>query len=378
MAMTRSGTNVRANGHRHGEWGKVAGFTKSQTTYYHLPMIKKPTWRWFIPLYFFLGGVAGGAAVIGAAAELLGGVKHRPTVRHARYLSFILAPISAFLLIADLGRPSRFHHMLRVFKVTSPLNVGTYILTLFGITSGALAVRQAVDDDLLPRDSLPGRMARLVPVKPATVAHGILGLGMGGYTGLVIAATAVPLWFAGGELLGPFFLATAIASGAAALRLIGGLTNTLTTEASEDIEDVEHVASLAQIGLTAARGLLVPREVKRPLQRGVWGWMWMVGGIGAGMFGPLVLGTLGRLATPRTRSMFTIVSGTLGVIGAFCERFALVEAGKVSAMDPVAYQRMTAGAPGIARPTAEAQAKMAPPKAKEHPFQAHQVVPEVY
>jgi formate-dependent nitrite reductase membrane component NrfD len=299
-------------------------------------------------------------------------------VRHARYLSFVLAAVSAVLLIADLGRPTRFHHMLRIFKVSSPLNVGTYILTLFGMTSGALAVRQAAEDGLLPRASVPGRMARLVPVKPLTVVQGLLGLCLGGYTGLLLAATAVPLWFAGGALLGPFFLATAMASGGAALRLIGCLTNTMSREAAADIEDVETVATLTQLGLTAARGVLVPREVNRPLQRGRWAVLWNVGGIGAGMLGPLVTGMLGHFAPPRTRRMLTILSSSLAVVGALCERFALVEAGKESAKDPLAYQRMTAGAPGVARPTAEAQAKMAPRQAAEQPFQPHQVVPEVY
>lgn len=377
MAITRSGANARANGHRPGAWSKTAGFTQGKTTYYNHPMIKKPTWRWFIPLYFFLGGVAGGAAVIGAAAELLGGARHRPTVRHARYLSFALAPVSAVLLIADLGRPTRFYRMLRIVKVSSPLNLGTYILTLFGAVSGALAIRQAADDGILPPESAPGRLARLVPVKPATVAHGLLGLCLGGYTGLLLAATAVPLWFSAGVLLGPLFLATAVASGAGALRLIGGLTNTLTTEASAEIEDVEHVATLTQLGLVAAREVLVPREIKRPLRRGPWALVWNVGAIGVGMFAPLAAGTLGRLAPPRTRRLFTVLSSSLTVVGALCERFALVEAGKRSAEDPLAYQRLTAGAPGLARPSAETQGRLAPKKAAERPFQPHQVVPEM-
>ncbi|HKB49113.1 MAG TPA: NrfD/PsrC family molybdoenzyme membrane anchor subunit, partial [Ktedonobacterales bacterium] len=122
-----------------------------ETTYYQRPMIKRPTWKWYIPLYFVLGGVAGGTALIGAAAELLGGPRHRSTVRHARYVGLAIAPLCAGLLIADLGRPSRFHHMLRIFKASSPLNVGTWILSLFGVTSGVLAARQATEDGFLLR-----------------------------------------------------------------------------------------------------------------------------------------------------------------------------------------------------------------------------------
>jgi hypothetical protein len=105
---------------------------------------------------------------------------------------------------------------------------------------------------------------------------------------------------------------------------------------------------------------------------------WNVGAIGIGMLGALATGTLGRFAPPRTRRLFAILSSSLSVCGALCERFALVEAGKLSASDPIAYQRMTAGAPGVARPTAEAQAKLAPQQAWQQPFQLHQVVPEQY
>src|SRR5579859_7819564 len=112
------------------------------TTYYGRPMIKRPTWKWYIPLYFFFGGVAGGTAFIGALAAFFGGREHRPTVRTARYLSVALAAICPLLLIIDLGRPSRFHHMLRVFKISSPLSVGTWILSVFGMLSGLLAARQ--------------------------------------------------------------------------------------------------------------------------------------------------------------------------------------------------------------------------------------------
>src|SRR5579871_5457729 len=85
-------------------------------TYYGRPMIKKPTWKWYIPLYLFLGGVAGGTALLGTMAEFFGGPRHRSTVRHARYLTLALSVFCPIFLIIDLGRPTRFHHMLRIFK----------------------------------------------------------------------------------------------------------------------------------------------------------------------------------------------------------------------------------------------------------------------
>src|SRR5258708_21236346 len=102
-------------------------------------------------VYFFVVGMGGGAATIGAAADLVGERRHRATVRRARYLSVVLAAICPPLLVVDLGRPARFHHMLRVFKLSSPLSVGTWILSGFGLASGALAARQVLDAGLLPR-----------------------------------------------------------------------------------------------------------------------------------------------------------------------------------------------------------------------------------
>ncbi|GAC1455524.1 MAG: polysulfide reductase NrfD [Ktedonobacterales bacterium] len=339
-------------------------------------MIKKPTWKWYIPLYFFLGGIAGGAAVIGAAADFLGGPKHRSTVRHSRYLTMALAPVCAVLLITDLGRPMRFHHMLRVFKGSSPLSVGTWVLSGFGLVSGVLAARQAAEDSfILRRDSLPGRLARLLPSGPFTASQGLLGLALGGYTGTLLAATAVPLWAAGGVLMGPLFLSTALASGAAALKLIGTLTRTHTSEASEQIEAVETVATISQLGLVAAREVLVPQRVSAPLRTGLWGRIFQFGAVGAGMVTPMALGMLTRLASPRTRRTVSTISTCLTLAGALAERFAITEAGKVSAEDPLAYQTMTRGAPGEARPTAAQQERRAPAKARQQPFQPHQVVP---
>ena len=332
-----------------------------QTTYYGRPMIKKPTWKWPIPFYFFLGGVAGGAAVIGAAADLLGGKRHRATVRHARYLALTLAMICPIPLIQDLGRKARFHHMLRVFKVSSPMSVGTWILTCFGVTSGALAAKQAAEDGfIVDRESRLGRLLRLLPGKPLSALHGVFGLGLGGYTGVLLAATAVPLWAFGGLLLGPLFLATALATGAAALSMIANLTGTQTEETRRDLEVVETVSTVAQLGCVVARQTIMPPRVRRPLRRGFWGWMYQGGAVGAGMAGPLALRLGAKLSGRRSGRALSMAGATLTLAGAVVERFGLTEAGKLSADDPVAYQLLTAGKSGEARPTPAQQASQAP------------------
>src|SRR5579859_865371 len=331
-------------------------------TYYGRPMLKKPTWKWYIPFYFFLGGVAGGAALLGAMAEFFGGTKHRSTVRHARYLALILSLICPVLLIVDLGRPSRFHHMLRVFKGSSPLNVGTWILSAFGAFSGLLAARQAAEDNLIiRRESGLGRFVRAIPIIPLSAVHGLLGLGLGGYTGTLLAATAVPLWQSNGVLLGPLFLADAVTSGAAALSLIGAATGQDTIQAREDLENVDTLGTVAQLGLIAAREALLPPKVREPLRRGLWGRVWQFGAIGMGMLSPLAIRLSMRLGRWKLGRALSIATSALSLLGALAERFAITEAGKVSAEDPLAYQEITRGLPGAARPRPEQQATMSPP-----------------
>ena len=118
-------------------------------SYYGAPLLKEPVWRWYIPAYFYAGGVAGAAAALGGAVQLaldagapgtlqrfvLPG-EHR-LVRTCRTIATGGAVLSAALLIADLGRPARFLNMLRVFRPTSPMNMGTWILSAFGASEGS-------------------------------------------------------------------------------------------------------------------------------------------------------------------------------------------------------------------------------------------------
>jgi formate-dependent nitrite reductase membrane component NrfD len=333
------------------------------TSYYNRPMIKKPTWKWFIPLYFFIGGLGGGVALIGGLADLLGGQRHRATVRRARYIALIAALISPVLLILDLGRPKRFHHMLRVFKVSSPLSVGTWILLAFGLTSGAQAARQAAEDKfILRRESRLGRLARLLPGKPLSLAQALLGLGLGGYTGILLAATAIPLWATAGVLLGPLFLATAVASGASALALLAGLRRGTPDddEARADVETLATLSTVTQLGLEVAREAMTPQTTAQSLRKGAWATIYRVGAVGGGMLTPLALRLPAQLRGRPVGRAISITAATLTLAGAVAERFAIVEAGKQSADDPRAYQEFTSGKIGSARPTPEQQALMAP------------------
>jgi formate-dependent nitrite reductase membrane component NrfD len=329
-------------------------------TYYGRPMIKAPHWKWFVPGYFFIAGIAAGVAFFGALARFFGGPRHRVTVRHARYLALALSLICPVLLILDLGRPRRFFNMLRVVKVRSPLSLGTWILMAFGVTSGLLAARQmALDGVILRRRSLLSRLALLLPDRLLTLLQGALGLGLGGYTGVLLAATAVPLWAAAGILLGPLFLAASITSGAAALILLGLLSGRQSRAARADLEIVASVGAITQLGLAAAHEAFVPERISQPLRHGVWGRVFRYGVLGGGLIAPMGLRLLAWRSGARMERIFSALSAIFTLFGTLAERFALVEAGKVSARDPLAYQELTAGAPGEARPTPAEQGRRA-------------------
>jgi formate-dependent nitrite reductase membrane component NrfD len=196
------------------------------TSYYGRQIIKTPTWKNpEVPIYFFLGGAAGTSSVIGALAEFT----DRPTLaRNAEYVAGIGALASVVLLIDDLGRPERFLNMLRVFKVTSPLSVGSYILSPFSaLTSAAAGLR------LLGLRPVAAAAAKVVPFLPrvagafpalrkaSAVGAAAFGGPMATYTAVLIANTAVPSWHAPYDELPFVFAGSAMAAG-------GGITMALT------------------------------------------------------------------------------------------------------------------------------------------------------
>src|SRR3954471_20437364 len=175
------------------------------TSYYGRPIIKSPVWKTpDVPLYLFLGGAAGSSAVLGALADLTG----RPALtRTARLVAGGGSIASVGFLIHDLGRPERFLHMLRVFKPTSPLSVGSYILSPFAAAAGGTEAAE-----------LLGWFPRLKRFGGAVSA--LFGGPMATYTAVLLANTAVPSWHAAHEQLPFVFAGSAMAAG-------GGITMAL-------------------------------------------------------------------------------------------------------------------------------------------------------
>ncbi len=167
------------------------------------PMMKGPVWTKEIPIYFWFGGMASGAAFVGLACDLAGDER---SARIARKVALAALLPSPPLLILDLGRPERFYNMLRIFKPRSPMSMGSWCLTLFGsLASGAVFA------DLLGRRKT---------AKSLGAANAVVAGYLGSYTGVLLASTAVPVWARSRLFLGPIFVSTATLTGASATRLV--------------------------------------------------------------------------------------------------------------------------------------------------------------
>jgi hypothetical protein len=151
-------------------------------TYYELPVLKEPVWIWSVPAYFYAGGAAGAAATLGLAAQVMDPAGLRGLIVQCRRIAALGTAVGTVFLIVDLGRPARFLNMLRVFRPTSPLSVGSWIL--------AAATLLAAIFMLLASSSQRGR--RLGDA--AGIALGFTGVPLAGYTAVLLSNTAVPLW----------------------------------------------------------------------------------------------------------------------------------------------------------------------------------------
>lgn len=303
-------------------------------TYHGLPLLKQPVWRWEIPAYFFVGGLAGASAVLGATAQAAGGSGCAVLVRRCRLVAAGGAAASAALLIRDLGRPARFLAMLRVFRPTSPMNMGTWLLSGFGACASLAALPYA------------HRRARpLLPLaRAAAYGAGVLGLPLVGYTGVLLANSAVPVWQETRNTL-PMLFAF---SGAVSAGSLFDLWRT-PGHGGEMAHRFGLVAKGAEVALSAAlhrEAGAVPR-VERALRVGRGGALLQAAR--ALLLGSAVLDLLPGRRGLRARR---VASGLLGLAGTLCVRFGVVAAGRHSARDPRAsfdLQRAGRGAPPAAK-----------------------------
>jgi formate-dependent nitrite reductase membrane component NrfD len=174
-------------------------------SYYGRPILKEPVWTWEIPTYFFFGGLAGASSTLSLVARAAG---NQPLARATTYISAAGDAVSPVFLISDLGRPERFLNMFRVFKVTSPMSVGSWVLGASGTANGFAAACELLG--ILPRLRIA-----------AETVSAVLGPLLSTYTGTLVADTSIPAWHEARREL-PFVFAgsSATTAGAAAILFV--------------------------------------------------------------------------------------------------------------------------------------------------------------
>jgi hypothetical protein len=286
------------------------------TSYYGRPVVKPSPWQADIPAYLFLGGLAGASSMLAAGAAATG----RPALRRTGRLGALGAISLGFAaLIHDLGRPERFLKMLRVAKPTSPMSVGTWILTAYGPLAGVAAAGDLAD-------LLPGRLTRLgAPLRalaaPAGIGAAALGGGVASYTAVLLANTATPAWHEARREL-PFVFIGSAAASAGGLGMLG--------------------APVAQAGPArrlAAGGVAVEYVAARRMRdsMGITAEALHSGRVGRLMSASRALdiaGAAAGLVLGRRSRVIATLSGAALLAGAGCLRVAVFEAGQQSARDP--------------------------------------------
>jgi hypothetical protein len=280
------------------------------------PVIKPPVWKPEIAAYLYTGGLAGASATLALLTDARG---ETATARRAWLVALGGSVASPVLLISDLGVRRRFLYMLRLFKVTSPMSVGSWILTGFGAATAPAALHAVTRGGL-------GRAGRV-----AQVASGALGLPLASYTGALLSATSVPAWHEARRELPFVFVAGAALSAGAAGVLLGPVDE---AQAPRRLALGGAVASLALIELMERRldaagvgGAYKAPDVRRP------------GLVARALIaaGGALLALRGRRSRPAAAA-----SGGLLTAGAVAERWSIFRAGFASAaraQDTIGPQR---------------------------------------
>jgi formate-dependent nitrite reductase membrane component NrfD len=296
--------------------------------YYGVPMLKRPLWRWEVALYFFLEGISAGNSLLATMADLFADREYEEMIATARYLSLVTLLPCPPLLIADLGRPERFHHMLRMWKPSSPMNTGAWALSGYSLPVGLLAVKQLTGDGPLSGVNPLKKAAQLVPSRPLGAIGLPFTLTMLSYPGVLLSTTSTPIW-SRNRFLGALFACSSVNSAAAALSLLLLVRGKSDCKAVERLEKFRIVSTLCEAA-TLGSYVVSSRDATQPLTSGRYSKHFWLGAVGAG----LVLPTLLRLTTPKSpkpRRISTIFRSALSLAGALALKWAVVHAGRTSA-----------------------------------------------
>lgn len=279
--------------------------------YYGMAIVAPHVWKDLIGAYFFTGGLAGASSLLAAVAQLTGRTTLAGHARRAALVGLVPSPV---LLIADLGRPARFMNMLRVCKPTSPMSVGTWVLSIYGPAASGAA--------LLGTLGFAPRLGRML-----TLFAGGLGPVMATYTAVLVGDTATPVWHeARAEL--PFVFAASAAASAGAVTSALAVLSGRCEPAAQRMAVAGAVAEVA--AATRMRARLGPLDTYRTDR-------------GARRYDRLarllsLTGAAGLAFGGRRRPLLLASSAAISA-GSYCERIAVLRAGTASASDPQAVIR---------------------------------------
>ncbi|GGB25467.1 nitrite reductase [Flexivirga endophytica] len=288
------------------------------TSYYGRAIVKPPPWGPEIAAYLFLGGVAGGSGLLAYGAQLTG---RKLLCRNARLGAMVAVSVGGAALVKDLGRPDRFYNMLRTIKLTSPMSLGSWILTAY---SGGMGVAAMADVDRLTGSRLPLGPMRRALAKVEPVAGGVAAVfaaPLAVYTAVLLSDTANPTWNAAHRDLPVVFASSASLAA-------GGLA--MVTTPTRETGPARALAVMGVVGDLAATRYMESRMdpvAAEPLHQGRPGRLlrWSERLAAAGGLGALLLGGNRALAA---------ASGVALLGASACTRFGILEAGIESAKDP--------------------------------------------
>jgi formate-dependent nitrite reductase membrane component NrfD len=288
-----------------------------------MALLQSSHWPFLIDIYFFLGGLAGGAFVIATVAQLLDSRLYRDVVRAGYYVALLALIPCPILLIVDLGVPARFLNMMKTFNTSSPMSMGSWALAVFGICAGLAALFTLIED-VRHRD-LSG-LKRIIGI-----IGGIAGFFVAAYPGVLLGATARPLWI-NGHALGALFLAVGASTAAAAIALILAVAGRARGDGARAIRLMTVLALVVQalavvvfIVAVQSAGSPASDRALAMLMSGPFQLMFWVGAIVIGIVVPLLLG----LADIK-RPSFALgaLTAVLVLVGGFIVKYVIMAAGQ--------------------------------------------------
>jgi formate-dependent nitrite reductase membrane component NrfD len=284
-------------------------------SYFGRAVLKTPVWEWKVPAYLFTGGLSAGSAMLAAGADLTA----RPALRRAtRVGGFAALAASMYLLVADLGRPERFHHMLRVAKPTSPMSVGTWVLVAYSPGSGLAAASEFVPASL--RHTTAGRLLA-ASGRPAGLSAALIAPAVASYTAALLSQSASPAWHEAHPYL-PFVFTGSAAASAAGL----GMALSPPHESAPARRLAVYGACVELVGSHLMESKL--GFVEEAYTTGKAGRLRRASGYltAGGLAGTVLLAKRGRVPA--------VVCGLALMAGSLLQRFGVFEAGVESARDP--------------------------------------------